>query len=153
MRRTPDKDTIIKLREQGLTLAEIGKRYGVSGVAVHLALNYIPAPPRPPEPPKEPKVPRQPCTIPLHVINYWRTEWGWSQDKINQTILLYNQSLLERNGGAVHPPKKTPALPETPPEQRGRPAGSNNVEPITRPEFRRRRLRELFLRTKERMEK
>lgn len=89
--------------------------------------------------------------IPERVINHWRTEWGWSEDKINETVLLYNQSLLKRNGEPVRPTKQ---IPDPRPEQRGRPAGSNNKEPITRPEFRRRReWRELFLRTKARVEK
>lgn len=138
MRRTPDKETIIRLREQKLTLAEIGKRYGVTGAAISWALHHAP------------NIQLfDVCHIPDHVINHWRNEWGWSEEKINQTILLYHQSLLKRNGGANRITKQPQALPESQPEQqRGRPVGSLNKEPITRPEFRRRRLRELFLKTK-----
>lgn len=86
MRRTPDKDTILKLRAQGLNLTQIGKRYGVCRESIRWALRHVPkAPP-----------PLQACHVPSHVIDHWRNEWGWSEKKIYQTCRQFEQSLIRR---------------------------------------------------------
>lgn len=94
MRRTPDKETIIRLREQKLTLAEIGKRYGVTGAAISWALHHV----------SNPRLPGGGVRIPDHVINYWRNEWGWSEEKIQEKILLFNPSLGRRKNGPILSP-------------------------------------------------
>lgn len=84
-RRMPDKDTLLRLRGEGLTLKQIGEAYGVTQQAVSWALKH------------EPKLSELGvCHIPQHVLDYWRSEWGWSEDKIYQTCQLYAQSLMKR---------------------------------------------------------
>lgn len=84
-RRTPDKDTIIKLRGEGLTFKKIGQRYGVTSRAIFWALHQTPK-----------YSTTETCHIPQHVIDYWRTEWGWSNEQIIEKVRLYNQSLVRR---------------------------------------------------------
>lgn len=86
MRRTPDKDTILKLQAQGLSQAKIGKRFGVCKSSIRWALNHVPK--------ARPQL--RTCHVPLHVINYWRNEWGWPEEKIYQTCRQFEQSLIRR---------------------------------------------------------
>jgi DNA-binding CsgD family transcriptional regulator len=53
--RDPAREAAMaELRRQGLTLAEIGERFGITRQAVKVALDRPPAPPRPPRRPTPP---------------------------------------------------------------------------------------------------
>jgi transcriptional regulator with XRE-family HTH domain len=60
--RDPAREAAMaELRRQGLTLAEIGRRFGVSKQAVKATLDRPPAPPRPPKRPKPPPAACREC--------------------------------------------------------------------------------------------
>lgn len=87
MRRTPNRQTIDRLRAEGLTMDEIGQRYGVTRAAVSWAYHH------------EPKgLVVAEGIIPAHVIHHWRYTWGWSEAEIRRRVAAYARSVGERGG-------------------------------------------------------
>lgn len=86
MRRTPDKQTILKLKADGLTQEQIARQFGVSRGAISWAIYHIPKPPKY----------SQFSLVPSHVISYWREKWGWTDEQVKEACDKYAKAVMRR---------------------------------------------------------